>query len=181
VDLSGFGLKSIQTTGNIAAGSKQLTLTASAEFSAGDQLIVAVGGESGAGQRGTVGVGGTWPALSFSSLSAMNADTSEPSGLYAWVTATGDVYQWQGPSWVSNVSAGSLYYMAKAVPRALVATVTAVDGSGAVLTLNRAASTDATNANVYYDNWSAFNAVLGDNRDSRTNVTVQIPAGTFAV
>ncbi len=174
----------------MVAGSNQLTLPASAGFAVGDHVIVELGREAGAGQRGTVGVGGTWPALSYASLSAMNADTSRPLNTFAWITNSsgisgtpGDVYQWQGSSWVARASDPQTYYTNKAVPKALRGKITAIGSGGTVLTLDTTSAVATAAANVYYDNQNVFNSVLGDPSvlSSPTGTNIIIPAGSFAV
>jgi len=163
-------------------GSNRLTLRAAAGFAVGDHVIVAAGGETGAGMRGTAGVGGTWPAKSYATVAAMNADTSQSANTFAWVTATGDVYQWLSPSWVPNSSVPQTYYTDKAIPKALIAQITAIDGGGTNLTLNATASVATMSASVYYDNQFVFNSVLGFSSPVTGNEkTIYIPAGSFAV
>jgi hypothetical protein len=50
-----------KATGSMQAGSNVLLLKTPAQFRAGDQVIVEIGGEAGRGQRGTQGVGGVTP------------------------------------------------------------------------------------------------------------------------
>lgn len=81
--LSGF--KEVATIGSMAAGSKRITVAASAGFALGDQIIVAVGGEVGKGKRGTGGVGGVYPKENdYATLYYNNIDV--PKALVAKVT-----------------------------------------------------------------------------------------------
>jgi len=54
-------LRADKAVGSMAAGSNVLLLKTPAQFRAGDQIIVEIGGEAGRGQRGTQGVGGVTP------------------------------------------------------------------------------------------------------------------------
>lgn len=190
-DMRDMGLRSTAATGSISASSNQLTLVgANPGFVVGDQIIVAVGGESGAGLRGTVGVGGTWPALSYANSTAMLADTGQPDSTYAWLQSTGDVWNYNGlygAGWL-QYRTGVQYYYNKVIPIALVATVTAIgvsSGNG-VLTLSGTASVSTTGASVYLDNYPALNAMTGTagsalNALSPLVATVKIPSGVFAL
>jgi hypothetical protein len=195
IALADYGLKSIQTTGGMSAGSNQLVLPTVAGFSVGDTVIVAVGGEAGGGLRGTLGVGGTWPQRSYATLTAMKADTAQPIKLFAWVRDSsgasgtpGDVYQWNGNAWkhrddysVSGTT-NPQYYTNKAIPKALTARITAIGGGGRVLTLDAVAAATTTNAGVYFDNQPILNSILQtDNLVAGDGMTVSIPSGSFAV
>jgi hypothetical protein len=169
-----FGLAETQTTGTIAAGANSLTVASPFNFVVGDTVIVEIGTEAGAGARGTKGVGGTWPALSYANGAAMDADTARPANTYAWEEDTGNVRRFVGGAWITDPAAN--YYTAKAVPKALVATIAAV--SGFTLTLNATAAVDATDANVYRDNLPAFNAAMAAGGDL---IEMEVPAGSFAV
>ncbi|MBI5003808.1 peptidoglycan-binding protein [Candidatus Kaiserbacteria bacterium] len=204
-----FGFRSIQTTGSISAGSNTLTLAGPTSFAVGDFVIVEIGKEPGAGMRGTKGVGGTWPAKSYPNLTAMQADTSQIDGLYAWREDTGDVYRFASansswgsaytwytagtPAWGQDYYSKK-YYPAKAVPRALQARITAVSNSGATLTLDKPAVVSVTSASAYLDVapilnflvgrdiWYKFGGVAGDLRSfTPLNMKVPIPAGSYAV
>lgn len=157
------------TTGSITSGSNQLVVADVMNLRVGNSIIVEIGGETGTGARGTIGVGGAWPALSYANTTAMNADTSQALNKMCWVVATGDTYYWDGAAWVQPASTD--YYIRKAVPKALWAEITAISGN--TLTLSKTASATATNANVYFDNWGVFQALVA------TQQTVSIPAGTF--
>ncbi len=163
-------LSDAQTTGSIAAASNILTVADASRFILGDWVIIETGGEAGAGARGTKGVGGTWPALSYANAAAMNADTSQANFKACWLEDTGDVYHYTSGVWTQVLS--SDYYLAKAIPKALSAQITAIDGD--VLTLSANASAAATNANVYFDNWGIIQEMCA------ASLTVTIPAGTFA-
>jgi hypothetical protein len=197
LDLRDFGLNDLHATGSIDKGSKTLTLKRRANLQAGDYVIVETGGEAGAGARGTRGVGGTWPTRSYPTLSTMSTDASGPDGLYAWVEETGDVYRWLSGAWRHQ---SHDYYIAKAIPLALHARVTAVRGTS--VTLDRPAAVTTHKANIYFDNSYIFNKLArdprydgeanfpeprwaGDDADFRaitpTNLTVRLPAGNFAL
>lgn len=150
IDLVALGvLKSSKTTGSITAGSFSLVVASATGFTIGDKIIVETGGEAGAGAIGTRGVGGVWPALSYADATAMNADTSQADGTCCWLESTSRVYYWNdaGNAWV-QISA-DLFYIYRAIPRALLATITNIVGT--TFTLDTAASVSATNANVYFD------------------------------
>lgn len=145
-----------RAVGSITGGTDSLVLTASGGFLVNDPIIVEVGTEAAVG-RGTVGVGGQWPALGYSNTAAMNADHSQTVNTYAWDESTGNAYQWNGSVWVLNDP--NLWYTAKAIPNALITTVTAVSVDGLTLTLADSAVVTATGANVFYNNRDIFQAV----------------------
>lgn len=189
LDLRDFGLRSIQTTGTIAAASTSLTLAAAQNFRVNDFIIVEIGGETGAGLRGTTGVGGVWPALKKANKAALDLDTTEALNTFGWVQDTGTVYEWNGSAWsttfaCSNCSS-TAYYTQLAVPMSLVARITAISPNGLTLTLDTAASVTATNANVYLDNQLTLNNLTQAARGTSgaitpSNLTLVFPAGTFA-
>ena len=127
LDLRDFGLRSLQTVGNIDAGSNRLRLQSAPNppFQKGDYLIVELGGEAGRGLRGTMGVGGTWPAKSYPTAAARDAERSQPLNTFAWIESDGTVRQWYSSKWNDDTSyvnpGGTLifhYYRAMAAPRA---------------------------------------------------------------
>ena len=71
------------------------------------------------------------------------------------------------------------YYRSKDLPLALVSKITAVADGGRTLTLDKAAATAATNANVYFDNHPLLNKVLTEEHPAGWTVT--LPAGDFAI
>ena len=201
----GVSLKNYQTTGSMSAGSNQLTLAGSNPgFKAGDPIIVEIGTENvgvapaatyvcsgsginskgNAGLPGSVGVGGVWPQKCYTTVAAMNADTSQAAGTFAWVvtdatSGNGSVYQWNSPSW-SYFGNVLNYYFNKAIPRALVTTISSV--SGTTFTLDPAsgiAAASTTNANVYYDNAPYLNSIW--NGALNTNYTYIMPSGSYAI
>jgi hypothetical protein len=62
---------------------------------------------------------------------------------------------------------------------ALVAKITAVRDGGKTLTLEKTAATNATNANVYFDNHPVLTEILRENHPA--GWTVALPAGDFAI
>jgi hypothetical protein len=185
-DIRDFGAKTIKTTGTIVAGSTSLRIANATGLAVGDHVVVEIGGESGAGARGTFGVGGAWPSLSYVSATAMNADTSKPERTYAWDESSGFVYIYTSGAWVHREDNGGpynqAYYTAKALPKALLAKITAITGN--VLTLDTAATVTATGAAVYVDCANCFNVLtdpLADNLPATPNVTIGIPPGSFAI
>lgn len=165
------GVSSLAAIGSMTAGSEALALSSNPGFQVGNYVIVETGGEAGAGLRGSRGVGGSWPSLSYATVSAMNADTAQAVNRAAWVEATGDVYYWNGSAWVQPDPVQ--YYVRKAVPKALVAQVVGVSGN--TLTLDKPAAVSTTSANVYFDNWSVIQGLLS------LADQVDLPAGTYAV
>ena len=149
-----FGMKSLQTTGSITSGTNTLTVASAAGFEIGDRIIVETGTEPGLGVRGTVGVGGTWPAVAYANAAARTADTSKPNNTYAYDINTGFVYLWTNSAWTQPYSGD--YYRGTAQPKALVTTITNIVGN--VLTLAATASATATSANVYFDNYTVWQA-----------------------
>ena len=71
------------------------------------------------------------------------------------------------------------YYRSKDVPLALVAKITGVADSGRILTLDKAAATAATNANVHFDNDPILNKVLAE--EHQAGWMLILPAGDFAI
>jgi hypothetical protein len=71
------------------------------------------------------------------------------------------------------------YYRSKDLPLALVSKITGVADSGRTLTLDKAAATTATNANVHFDNHPLLKKVLTEEHPAGWTVT--LPAGDFAI
>lgn len=159
-----------QTTGSITAGTATLTVADATGLRVGDWLVIATGGEAGAGARGTKGVGGTWPALSYANATAMNADDTQDADTACWLEDTGDVWYYASGTWTQVTDD---YYLEKAVPKALVAEITAISDN--TITLDRNAAATTTNAEVYFDNWGPIQSIIDD------NLTVNLPAGTFGM
>jgi hypothetical protein len=164
--------------GSISANSNQLVLSANAGFQVNDHIIVEVGGEAGVGARGTFGVGGVYPTLNYVNLAAMQADTSQPNGTWAYCDDTLECLQWLTANSRWNYDS-TQYYRNTIAPRSLNAQVTAVSTDGLTLTLNINASTTATGANVYLDNNTILSALVTAHSGMR-NLQVNIPAGKFA-
>jgi hypothetical protein len=170
------GVKSLSTTGSIAAGANRLIVASAQGFSVGDSVIVELGGEASGGMPGSPGVGGVWPQLAYPDEAAMAADTGQPTRTYAYLVDTGTVYRWNAPGvgarWFNDPT---LYYWNKAVPLALRAQVTGIAGN--VLTLSAAAAVASTGARVHFDNAPVFNAAA---RDLANDTALAWPAGAFA-
>jgi hypothetical protein len=164
-------LSDASTTGAINASSNLLTVSDAARFQVGNSIIVAVGGEAGASARGTHGVGGTWPALYYADATAMDADASKSEGTLCWLESTGLVWQFTSGSWTRSWGYATWYYSAKAIPKALIATIT--DKTGNQLTLSVAAETSASGAVVHLDNAEIFGLGVAMGR-------IDLPSGTFA-
>lgn len=177
-DVRDFGCKALTAVGAIGAGSQSLVLTSNPGFAVGDTIIVETGGEAGGGLPGTRGVGGQWPTLLYATTSAMNADTGQTTGKVAGVTANGNTYKWSGSAWAAFDP--NLTYHTKILPRALMATVTAV--AGTTLTLDTAATVATTAANVYFNNEPKFSEAIGIawNDSIPESATVLLPTGDFA-
>lgn len=183
-DLTGW--KNTTTTGSISASGTALTVASASGLAVGDYAIVEIGAESGAGARGTKGVGGTWPALSYADAATRAADTSQANNTYAWQIDTGVVYRWAtGAPGSWSAVASTSYYTTQAVPRSLVARITAI--SGTTVTLDTAATVTATNANVYVDMNPVLNfffQATSLNGEYIQNIapsamTINIPTGTY--
>lgn len=177
-DVPPLPLKSLAALGSIETGSNRLHLNENPGFKISDSVIVEVGGEEGRGLRGTRGVGGAWPDLSYKNKDAMHADWRQPSNTYAWIEETGDVFQYVSQAWIQNNP--RYYYSAKAVPKALVARITAIEGD--VLILDAGALATSVNARVYFDNLSVLDSVnkhrLGWAPTTRMSL---LPRGAFAI
>jgi hypothetical protein len=154
-----------------------LTVADASGFAIGNAVIVATGGEIGAGVRGTKGVGGTWPAQSYADLSAMTADDGQPADTFAWLEDTGDVRQYVSGVWTAAF-VDLTWYTEKAVPKALLATITGKTGNQ--LTLSVEAQETATGADVYFDNSPAFEAALAA-LPAINYAELRFPAGDFAI
>lgn len=188
-DITLSGMKSLQATGSISAGSNVLTLTSNPGFVIGNSIIVVP--TTG---RGTKGPGGQWPLLTFADTTAMNANTSQADAKVAWVEASGSLYWWNdatagrtgntidGVPYVADTwvpfSPNWDYYRQKAVPFALKATITNVSGN--VLTLDKVATNAVSGATVRFDNKPIWEAALGEGVSVAAGTTVNIPAGDFA-
>lgn len=171
-DMRDFGFYSVETTGSISASSTSLTVASSAGLAIGDQIIVECGYEAGACARATVGVGGTWPNAHYADDAAMDAAVPCTANSYAYLDDSNKVRQCasNGASW--NAWSETLHYTNTKLPRALSATITAIDGN--VLTLDTAASATATNANVYRDS-SQFMDMFANNVGN----SAFTPVGTY--
>lgn len=187
IDLTDLGVKSLKTIGTINAASNSLTVANPVGFSVGDKVVIEIGTETGKGRQGTKGVGGTWPALSYPDVGAMNADTTQTTDTIAWVEDTGRVYQYVNCTWRICTDTG--YYTYRSIPLSWVAEITGISDN--VFTLNTNATVTATNANVYFANdETLFKQILGvsaavNGNPARTwlppNVTVTLPTGNFAI
>ena len=213
LDMRDFGLRSLQTVGSIAGGSNQLRLQSAPNpsFQKGDYLIVELGGEAGRGLRGTMGVGGTWPAKRYPDAATRNADRSQPLKTFAWTESDGSVRRWDGTTWYDDATSVNtsitppttnyFYYLGKAVPLALRASITEISQDGTLLTLSTNANASSTNASVYldnaffidklvrnstYDGENNYPKVKNDGRNwdltsiTPRNVTLFIPPGNYA-
>jgi hypothetical protein len=185
-----FGCKELSTTGSISASSTSLTVASATGFEIGDPIIVEVGGEAGLGLVGSSGVGGQWPTLSYANAAAREADTTQADGRWAYDVDTGITKWWDDVAvlWKrSTISgpAGGDYYAASAHPYALTATITNIVGN--VLTLDTAATTSTTDANVYYDCQPGMDACFTPDQDpynlewDTPARTLVLPAGNFAM
>jgi hypothetical protein len=157
IDLADYGIKALETTGSISAGSNSLTVASAAGFAVGDQIIVAVGGETAlssiysntaaAGRRGTIGVGGSWPpsARLYANEAALLA--ASPADESYGETGTGRVRLRSGGAWAAYET--GFYYWNMICPHALVAKITAIAGN--VLTLDKNAVATTANAQVCFD------------------------------
>lgn len=187
-DVRDFGLKSLTAVGSIANGSNTLQLANDPGFSIGDQIVIATGGELGGGVPGEQGVGGSWPQLTYATLAARNADTTQPLNKVAGVLETGLTYLWNGSTWITYSTSGynlASQYLSKILPKALLATITNI--SGTTLTLDRTALASTINANVYYNCRPYFNRNLGppeagflSGLTTINNATIYFPPGTWA-
>jgi hypothetical protein len=180
LDVRDFGLKAVSTTGSIAASSTSLSVASSNGFNVGDQIIVATGGESSIGP-GTIGVGGALPARTYANLAAANADLpNQADGAWMRTLDTNTVYR----KYTTSINyIGQIWYQQHSDPIAPVAKITAISGN--TLMLDTAASVSTTNANVYFDNGAAFNAIVGTPAEGQSpltppNQTLNFAAGTFA-
>jgi hypothetical protein len=189
LDLRDFDLRAVQTTGSIVQNSTMLTVQPGVTFTVGEYVIVETDSVPG-----TRGVGGTWPIQSYATVATMNADTGQTDGLYAWVEQNGNVYRWTNSTWQQQTN----YYLAKAIPLALQARITAISGN--TLVLDTPAAVPVQNAPVYLDNAYVFNKLARDPRHdgesnfplptddthdfsaiTPANMTVHFPGGDFAV
>jgi hypothetical protein len=170
-------LRTVITTGSISGGSNQLNVASAAGFNVGDWVIVEIGKEAGQGQRGTRGVGGTWPAKSYATEQQLLSDRGQPNRLFAWAEDTGYVYWWLDGQWYDmapnrpNTFYTGQYYLGKAVPRALQARITAINGN--TLTLEKSAATSASTANVYLDTAPIITNMIA------SGGSLSLPAGNF--
>ena len=181
-DVRDFGLKTLTATGSIAAGSDQLILDLNPGFSVGDAIIVEVGGESGAGQRGTMGVGGAWPNLSYPNFAALSADRVQKNGAFAYTQDTSSVYYYYNGWSPALATVPTLYYQNAIAPKALAATITAIDGTKVIL--SRSSVVAATSAKVYFDNTALINGMTGAENAAKgghpTSLAISWPEGVFA-
>lgn len=176
-DIRDFGMKSVKTTGTIVASSTTLVVYDTTDFSVGDKVCIATGGEPGGGVPGEQGVGGSWPALKYLTVSAMNSDTTQVTDKVCGVLSTGDTYQWNGTAWVAYYY-NFAKYLRKILPKAHVATITAIAGDS--ITIDTPSVAAATDANVYFDNASLLlNSLthLHSGLSQQGGCTISFPAG----
>jgi hypothetical protein len=181
--VSDLGVKDVDTTGSIAAGTPTLTVADASGFNVGDHVIVGIDGAAGAGATGTKGPGGTFPALSYANAAAMTADTTKPPDILCWLIDTGFTYRFYQPTgtWAKVETNEFNDYIDKAIPLALRATITAKAGS--TLTLSAAAQVAVTNSGVWHDNAPILNS-LGRNEAYNVAVpalTVRYPDSRLVV
>lgn len=186
LDVRDFGAKVLQQTGSILAGSNVVSVTDGSQWSVGDPVIVATGGEadfgtgSGGARGGTVGVGGQWPSIVFDTVAKRNAATNISVGRIYGVKETGRTYYFDGTNW-QLYGEGFNNYVKYIVPKALLGTVTAVNGNN--ITLSTIATVTAVNAPVYYNSFTGLNASLFDvntNPYKASFCTINWPAGRWA-
>jgi hypothetical protein len=178
-----YGFKDIATTGSITSGTPTLVVADATGYEIGDPIIVEIGDEPGAGLRGTVGVGGTWPAMSYANQAAMDADTTQVDGQWAYAADTGLTKWWDDDAtqaWSRSTRKPSDYYESKCLPLALIANITNIVGN--TITLDTNASATATDANVYYNCLEGlrFWTVLDVDWNTAGRI-MTIPAGDYAV
>lgn len=171
-DIRDLGAKALQTTGDMAQGSNDLTVADPTGFEVGDPIIVEIGGEAGGGQVGELdGVGGYWPGQQVALISDLPAtDQGE-----FYVQEDQRVYEYK-----NGYQPEPKYYRHTAVPISLLATITAINGN--VLTLDTPAANATTGAGVYFDNLRTY--LVTDAFDNRYNsvagpLTFVIPEGDF--
>jgi len=167
------------TTGSVAGDSNQLVVASASGFKIGDWVIVEIGKEAGQGQRGTRGVGGTWPAKSYPTEAQLLADKKQQNKLFAWAEDSGYVYWWLDGQWFNmapnrpNTFYTGQYYLGKAIPRSLQARIIRINGS--TLTLDKAATASAGDANVYLDTAPIINSLIAG------GAAVNLPAGKYPI
>jgi hypothetical protein len=181
IDLTDYGIKALETTGSISAGSNSLTVASAAGFAVGDQIIVAVGGETAlssiysntaaAGRRGTIGVGGSWPpaARLYANEAALLA--ASPADESYGETGTGRVRVRSGGAWWAYET--GFYYWNMICPHALVAKITAIAGN--VLTLDKNAVATTANAQVCFDCLPCYKPLTDTVNGPRPSPEVYVP------
>jgi hypothetical protein len=180
-DIRDFGFKKLSAVGSMSAGSNILEVLSNPGFAVGDTIIVPTGGEAGGGVPGERGVGGQWPSLLYATMSARNSDTTQSVGRICGVLENGVTYDWSGAFWVSPTFGNASTYYSKIVPKALMATITAI--SGTTFTLDQTATVSTTNAAVVSDCRPAFYSSFGHANSgfsSQTGAAVFFPVGRWA-
>ncbi|WP_293862540.1 hypothetical protein [uncultured Alsobacter sp.] len=168
------GWKTSKTTGSMTAGSPTLTVADATNFSVGDQVIV-----ENTASYGSMGVGGAVPALYYADATARDADTSKATNTRCWLQSTGRVFRWNGSAWVADrTSTNDPIYYGWAMPKALVATITAKSGN--TLTLNKDAVVSITGANVYFDCLPLAAAYFSIYSGAVANRRLYLPTGEYA-
>jgi hypothetical protein len=209
LDVRDFGASTFHTTGSMTGN--LLTLADVTGLAPGMRLHTNLTGlppTNGrtAGTRGTRGMD-TWPQLSYVDATAMNADTSQAVGTWAWLESTGENHAWSGSSWVPQITMVAIgpevsdinYYLSKAIPMNYRGIIVSIAGN--VLTMDTSTDVAFSGTDVYFDNSYAFGRVTASpvvNRYatdvpdgtygsrnltlflSNKNITLEVPAGTFA-
>lgn len=216
INAGDFYIKEGHTTGSMASGGYTLTVADPSVYKPLDRIIIEIGGEPSmggrpAGTRGTRGGGPTFPLTSYANESALMADLSKPNNFCAWAEDTGLTYQrntvsgdpWHKLQYFQTVGQGDMevnYYWNYAVPMAYVGKILSIAGND--LTMDTAANTSITNANVYYDStWILSKLTANPSADSFMDgiypnltktrflevvyagkaFTIKIPPGNYAV
>lgn len=185
INVRDIGLKALETTGSMTAGSATLTVASNPGFAIGDPICVVIGGEAGAGTPTTRGVGGQWPALTYANSTARLADTSQAAGKLAAQLDNGLVYQWTGAAWRAydtSVSTSNPWHY-RMLPKSLITTITNI--SGTTFTLADTAVVSTTSAQVVYNCSPAIDLTMGYNYAADgtqgyvSGRTFEFPAGNF--
>lgn len=177
------GLKTLQTTGNVTAGSPIITnIPDTSAWTVGDYIIYECDQ-----LPETLGVGGTWPSLAYASEAARAADTSKPVNTLSYVTGSdpmaplGSLRWYNAATQTWNYLYGTTpwgsFYWDRAVPYALKGRI--VSKTSTTITIDANAQASASGSRLFFDNFYAMQSVVtGDTKVQ--NSVFQFGSGTYA-
>src|ERR1044072_1428135 len=138
------------STGSMKQGANLLILNEAMNLKVGDHVTVWI--QDPEHSRGTGGPEGAWPNHWYSSKEAMDADNSQPDGLWAFVEGRHNIYRSQSGKWIV---ANDKSFDAS-IPKSLSGKVIKITNSDRYVYLDKTAVRSVTNVRVTPDNTNAL-------------------------